>query len=63
MFRNKKKVELISCKKKILLKNMVWEKQQPQVATEAKTIESQTAEIKTIQTEKSGAKTENTKEA
>ena len=49
--------------KKILLKNMVWEKQQPQVATEAKTIESQTAEIKTIQTEKSGAKTENTKEA
>ena len=49
--------------KKILLKNMVWEKQQPQVVTEAKTIESQTAEIKTIQTEKSGAKTENTKEA
>ena len=49
--------------KKILLKNMVWEKQQPRVATEAKTIESKTAEIKTIQTEKSGAKTENTKEA
>ncbi len=48
--------------KKILLKNMVWEKQQTTNTTETKTIESQTAEVKTVQAEKT-AKTETTKEA
>ena len=48
--------------KKILLKNMVWEKQQTTNTTETKTIESQTAEVKTIQTEKE-TKPETTKEA
>lgn len=47
--------------KKILLKNMVWEKQQPVTQTEAKTIESQTAEVKTVQADKT-SKPENTKE-
>lgn len=48
--------------KKILLKNMVWEKQQPTNTQETKTIESQTAEVKTVQTEKN-TKSENAKEA
>ena len=41
---------------------MVWEKQQPVTQTEAKTIESQTAEVKTVQADKT-SKPENTKEA
>lgn len=48
--------------KKILLKNMVWEKQQTTTQTETKTIEGQTGEVKTVQTEKT-SKIENTKEA
>lgn len=46
--------------KKILLKNMIWEKQQTQT-TDAKTIENQTTEVKNVQTDKTVE--ENSKEA